>query len=60
MQTSVTISTILTAVTSFVTEAINWVGQFATVVTENPLILAFVIVAFVGLGVGLIHRLIRL
>jgi hypothetical protein len=29
-------------------------------ITSNPLILAFVIVAFVGLGVGLIRRLVRL
>lgn len=58
--TTITISTILEAVTSIVTAAINWVGSFATVIVENPLILCFVVVAFVGLGVGLIKRLIRL
>ena len=51
---------ILSAVTSFVTSAITWVTSFATVITETPLLLMFVIVAFVGLGVGLIKRLIRL
>lgn len=51
---------ILTAVTSFVTEAIKWVTSFVTVITDTPLLLMFVIVAFVGLGVGLIKRLIRL
>lgn len=55
-----TIQTILTSVGTFVTEAVKWVGSYVTVITENPLILAFVIVAFVGLGVGLIRRLIRL
>ena len=61
MQTvTVTISTILTDVSSFVTSAVGWVGDYAEAITGNPLILAFVIVAFVGLGVGLIRRLIRL
>lgn len=60
IQEAVTITTILGYVTTFVTEAIKWVGSFVTVITDNPLILAFVIVAFVGLGVGLIKRLIRL
>lgn len=53
-------STILSDVTLVVTEAIKWIGQFVTVITANPLLLMFVIVAFVGLGVGLISRLIHL
>lgn len=53
-------STILTSVGEMVTAAIEWIGQFVTVITSNPLLLAFVIVAFVGLGVGLIKRLIRM
>ena len=51
---------ILSSVTLFVTEAIGWITQFATVVTNTPILLMFVVTAFVGLGVGLIHRLIRL
>jgi hypothetical protein len=46
-------------VTSFVTSAISWVGSFVGVITDNPLLLMFVITSFVGLGVGLIRRLIR-
>ena len=57
---SPTVSAILTDATAIVTEAIKWVQQFATAITSNPLILMFVLVAFVGLGVGLIRRLIRL
>lgn len=57
---TVTISTILGYVTSFVSEAIEWVGSFAELITGNPLLLMFTIVAFVGLGVGLIRRLISL
>lgn len=55
-----TMATLLANVTSFVTEAIGWVTAFCTCITGQPLLLMFVIVAFVGLGVGLIRRLIRL
>lgn len=51
---------ILSSVTSLVTAAINWVTSFVGVVVAQPLLLMFVIVSFVGLGVGLIGRLIRL
>lgn len=50
----------MTAVTTIVTEAIAWIGQFVTVITSNPLLLAFVLVSFVGLGVGLIRRMVRI
>lgn len=54
------LAAILEAITSFVTSAITWIGQFVTTITGNPLLLLFVIVAFVGLAVGLIGRLIKL
>ena len=57
-----TMATILSNVTAFVTEAISWVTAFVTCITGQPLLpllLMFVIVAFVGLGVGLIKRLVR-
>lgn len=58
--TTVTIASILGDVTTLVTSAVSWVGSFVGAITSNPLILLFVIVAFVGLGVGLIKRLVRL
>lgn len=51
---------ILTEVTAFVTAAVGWVTSFATTITSTPLLLMFVITAFVGLGVGLIKRLVRI
>lgn len=57
---SYTITQITSDVTTIVTAAITWVQSFANAITANPLILMFVIIAFVGLGVGLIRRLIRL
>ena len=47
-------------VTTVVIESVDWVGQFVGAITANPLILLFVIVAFVGLGVGLLSRLMHL
>lgn len=55
-----TMATLLSNVTALVTEAISWVTSFCTCITGQPLLLMFVIVSFVGLGVGLIRRLIRL
>lgn len=51
---------IISAVTSFVTASVGWVNSFVGVITSEPLLLLFVITGFVGLGVGLIKRLIRL
>lgn len=56
---AVTVATILGHVTTFVTSCVSWVGSFVTAITDNPLILTFVIVAFVGMGIGLIKRLVR-
>lgn len=53
-------ATIAGDVGTLVTESIGWVGEYVGAITANPLIEMFVIVAFVGLGVGLIKRLIRL
>lgn len=51
---------ILSNVSLLVTEAITWVGDFVTCITSNALLELFVVTAFVGLGVGLIRRIIKL
>lgn len=51
---------ILSTISSVVTSAISWIGSFVGAITSNPLLLLFVVVAFVGLGVGLIKRIISL
>lgn len=60
MTETVTLATILGYITQLVNEAITWVGKFIEVITSNPLLLMFVIMSVVGLGVGLLSRLIRL
>ena len=54
------LAAIISDIGSIVTGAVSWVGSFVGAITDNPLILMFVIVGFVGLGAGLIKRLIRL
>lgn len=56
---AVTVATILGNVTTFVSSAVSWVGSFVGAIVDNPLILTFVVVAFVGMGIGLIKRLVR-
>lgn len=57
---SITVATIIGQAGDIVTEAYSWVTETVTLISGSPLILTFVLVAFVGLGVGLIRRMIRL
>ncbi len=57
---AVTIATILSSIGDFVTEGVKWIGTYVGAITDNPLVMAFVIVSFVGFGIGLLRRLIRL
>ena len=43
---------------SIVTGAVTWLTSFAGAITANPIVEFFVIMAAVGLGVGLLRRLI--
>lgn len=51
---------ILPAVSSIVTSAVEWLTAFALCIVSNPLLLVFVVCVFVGLGIGLVKRTIRL
>lgn len=51
---------ILSQVSAIVTESITWINAFVSCIVEQPLLLLFVVTSFVGLGVGLIKRLIRI
>ena len=59
-ETPTAMEALISSITSLVTAAVGWVGQYVTAITANPLLLIFVVTAFVGLGVGLISRIIRL
>lgn len=55
-------SAILTNVSTFVTQAVTWMGQFVTAINAdgNEVLFMFVVaVPLCGLGVGLLNRLIH-
>lgn len=59
-ETPTAMEALITQITALVTAAVGWIGQYVTTITANPLLLIFVVTAFVGLGVGLISRIIHL
>ena len=53
-------ASIITSVTSVVTAAIGWMGDYADAIAANDiLVLGVVAVPLVGLGVGLLGRLLK-
>ena len=47
-------------ITSLVTAAIGWMGDFWTEISSDPILLTVVIgIPLIGLGIGLLTRLIR-
>ena len=55
-----TMADLITAIGQVVTASVGWITSFVGVITSNPILLIGVIVSFVGLGVGLIKRLMRI
>lgn len=54
---TVTVTSIITAAGDIVTAAAGWVADWAGQIVETPLLLAFAVIPVVGLGVGLLRRL---
>lgn len=52
-------ATVIEAITSVFTAGLGWVGQVASTVASEPLLLIGVVVGFVGLGIGLFGRLLH-
>lgn len=52
---------ILASVTTLVTNAVSWAGSYLTFVTGNDVMLLFCIaLPLVGLGIGVIRRLVSI
>lgn len=58
--TTATVSSVLSDVGSVVQQAMSWATSVAEFVVSTPIVMVFVSVALVGLGVGLIKRMIAL
>lgn len=55
-----TVSSTLTDIGSVVTQAMDWAADVATMIVQTPILMIFVSFAAVGLGVGLIRRMISI
>lgn len=55
------LATILTSVGTLVTQAISWMSSYLTAITGNDVLVLFCIaLPLVGLGIGVIRRLVRI
>ena len=54
-----TMATVLSSISEVFTAAVGWVGTVAETVAGEPLPLNGAVVPFVGLGIGLFSRLLR-
>ena len=56
------LSTILSSIGSVVTSAITWMGDYLALITQtgNEILFIFTVIPLVGLGVGLVRRMINI
>lgn len=54
-----TMASVLSTITEVFTAAVGWVGTVAETVAGNPLLLIGVVIGFIGTGIGLFSRLLR-
>lgn len=56
---AMTMATLLSTITEVFTASIGWVGTAAETVASNPLLLVGVVLGFIGVGITLFSRLLR-
>lgn len=56
---ALTMGTVLSTITEVFTAAVGWVGTVSETVVNNPLLLVGVVIGFIGTGIGLFSRLLR-
>lgn len=56
---SLTMATVLSTITEVFTAAVGWVGTVSETVVSNPLLLVGVVIGFIGTGISLFSRLLR-
>lgn len=57
---AMTMTSLLSTITDVFTAAVGWVGTVGSTVANTPLLLVGVVIGFIGVGVGLFARLLRL
>lgn len=58
MEATYTLSQLITDIGTFVTGSVSWMTTIANFIVGNPLVLGMFLVGFVGIGIGLIRRMI--
>lgn len=58
--TAATVSSVLADVGTVVTQAMSWAASVAEMIVSTPIVMIFISTALVGLGVGLIRRMVSL
>ena len=56
---TMTMASVLSTITEVFTAAVGWVGTVSETVVNNPLLLVGVVITFIGPGIGLFSRLLR-
>ena len=56
---AMTMATLLSTITEVFTASIGWGGTVAETVASNPLLLVGVVLGFIGVGITLFSRLLR-
>lgn len=55
-----TMATVLSMITEVMTAAVDWIGIILNVIVANPIFLVGIVITFIGVGIGLISRLLHL
>lgn len=58
--TAATMATLLSTIGEVLNAAVGWISVIANVVTSTPLFMIGVVIMFVGVGIGLVSRLLHL
>ena len=58
--TGFAISTLVEMIGDLFTAAMGWAGEVVTMIGNNPLLLFFMCLPLVGIGIGIVKRLIRM
>ena len=56
---TMTMAALLSTITEVFTAAVGWVGTVAETVASNPLLLVGIVMTFIGVGITLFSRLLK-
>uniref|UniRef100_A0AAU8AX60 Uncharacterized protein n=1 Tax=Dulem virus 75 TaxID=3145786 RepID=A0AAU8AX60_9VIRU len=56
METTTSMADFITTMSSFVTGLMTWMNSFLGFVTENPVLMVFLLIALAGTVIGIVRR----